>query len=274
MSLVQADKVTFGYNGRTVIDGLSFSVTPGRIVCLLGPNGCGKTTLLDCILGSHKLQQGSVRLDGTNVAQLRPHEVARRIAYVPQKHERTFPYLVHEIVTMGRAAYTGMFSSPKQADRSLAEQALEQLGIAHLSKRPYTQLSGGEGQLVMLARALVQATPVIIMDEPTAHLDLHHELIILETIVTLVRSHAKSIIIATHNPNHTFYFEAAGVTTTVALLKQGRFLDQGTPQQTICPATMRELYGIDAGIVSYMHGKDQTIKQLIPVSAASHYGKS
>ncbi len=265
MALVQIENARFGYDGTDIFRDLSFTVSKGEIFCLLGPNGCGKTTLLDCILGTHRLREGSITINGQDISTLRSGRIAHHLAYVPQTHERTFPYTVKEIVLMGRAAYTGVFGSPSRADAELAESALETVGVQHLQNRPYTRLSGGEGQLVMIARALVQETPVIILDEPTAHLDFRNELIILEKIVELVRDTGVSIIMATHFPNHIFYFENKFIATQVALLHEGRFLDVGSPGETLTENTMEMLYGIETRIMS--HSSDGIEhKQILPIN--------
>ncbi|MEI6125743.1 MAG: ABC transporter ATP-binding protein [Pseudomonadota bacterium] len=272
MPLIDVAGAAFSYGRETIFHGIDFSVNRGEIFCLLGPNGCGKTTLLDCILGTQKLKAGSILLEGKDTAGFRPGQVAHHVAYVPQKHERTFPYSVYEIVKMGRTAHIGLFGSPSQADDDIARHALESFGIAHLGNRPYTQLSGGEGQLVMIARALAQMTPVIIMDEPTAHLDFRHELVIMETIIHLVRDKGISVIMATHFPNHAFYFQNNGAATTVALLHEGSFLAAGIPADVICEEKMQKLYRVHTTLVSYdTHGR-RGLKQIIPVSTVNNNG--
>ena len=187
------------------------------------------------------------------------------MAYVPQKHERTFPYTVLDIVKMGRAFYTGLFSIPSRADTLLAKSVLRKMGIDHLQDRPYTQLSGGESQLVLIARALVQQTPIIIMDEPTVHLDFRHELKILETVVRLVRDSGITVLMATHFPNHAFYFQNNGVRITVAMLSEQKFLDTGPPDKVVCREHLRKLYGVETCLVNYRCGNG-THKQVIPIS--------
>lgn len=268
MPLIEARGVGFGYNGKSVFQDISFGVEQGDIFCLLGPNGCGKTTLLDCILGHLKPQTGKVLLNGQDIIGIRPEQIARQIAYVPQIHDKTFPYKVLDIVLMGRAAYIGMFGRPGKEDVAIAEGALEVIGIAHLKERPYTQLSGGEVQLVMVARALAQKTPVIIMDEPTAHLDFKHELLIMEKVVELVQNQGITILMATHFPNHCFYFENRGLNTRVAMMSKMNFMTMGSPSEVLSETNLRELYDVNTRLVSWALDTERELKQIIAISTA------
>ena len=266
MALVDVRNASFSYGALKIFEELSFSVSKGEIFCLLGPNGCGKTTLLDCILGFHRLQSGSITIQGKEIGRFRPGRIARSLAYVPQRHERTFPYTVREIVTMGRAAYLGIFETPSQEDRNIADQALATIGIEHLRDRPYTQLSGGETQLVMIARALVQEAPVVVLDEPTAHLDFRYELVIMEIITRVVKENGLSIIMATHFPNHAFYFQNSGITTVTALLHDKMFLAKGPPETIITEESLKKLYGVTARVVSVEGENGTMMKYIVPVS--------
>ncbi len=266
MHLVDVHDASFSYGAHRVFEKVSFTVDQGEIFCLLGPNGCGKTTLLDCILGFHACESGSISICGLSSKQRRPAHTARYMSYVPQKHESTFPYRVIDVVTMGRAPYLGIFQAPSRRDFRIAGEALERLGIAHLGNRPYTQLSGGETRLVMIARALVQQTPIIIMDEPTAHLDFHYELLIMEVITGLVRDNGISVIMATHFPNHAFYFQNNRVNTTAALLHNGSFLSVGSPDEVIDTEHLKSLYGVDTRIIAL--NTPGTMKHIIPLRTA------
>ncbi|MDX9786108.1 MAG: ABC transporter ATP-binding protein [Desulfobacterales bacterium] len=265
MPLLSVEHVGFSYDRQQILQDISFNVEKGEVFCLLGPNGCGKTTLIDCILGVQRFKSGRIRVSGESIVGIPPGTLARSISYVPQCHERTFPYTVLEIVMMGRAAYTGLFSGPKLADRRIAELALESIGIAHLKTRPYTRLSGGEGQLVMIARAIAQSAPLVIMDEPTAHLDYKNELMVLENIAGLVRERGISVIMATHFPNHAFFFENNAISTTVAMLKDTRFIEIGAPETVLRAKEIKTLYGIQADIITYWNGSDRPGKQVIPI---------
>jgi len=266
MPLLNVDKINFAYDQRDILKDISFYVNKGEIFFLLGPNGCGKTTLLDCVLGLLKPRQGNIRVNGTDIKGIRAEAIARQVAYVPQSHEKTFPYTVKDIVLMGRAAYIGMFGAPSAEDMDIIDEALTLVGIIHLRDRHYTQLSGGEGQLVMIARALAQKTPLIVMDEPTAHLDFKHELIIMERIVELVRETDMSILMATHFPNHAFYFQNNAIATRVALMNNSRFLAAGNPADVLTEENMKLIYNINARVVSYNIDVNCEIRQVVPIS--------
>jgi iron complex transport system ATP-binding protein len=269
MSLVSVRDVSFAYAAKPVFNRISFSVEKGEIFCLIGPNGCGKTTLLDCILGLHQFNSGTLELMGKKAARRKPRKIARTMAYVPQVHERTFPYTAREIVTMGRAVHLGFFQSPSRKDGRLADEAMARIGIRHLSQRPYTQLSGGEVQLVMIARALVQQTPIIIMDEPTAHLDFRYELVIMETISALIKEKHLSVIMATHFPNHAFYFQSKQIRTSIALFHKGSFLAVGDPESVIDKTKLETLYGINADVISLTNSEGKTMKHIIPLNTTT-----
>lgn len=266
MALIEARGVSFGYNDIPLFQDINFSIEPGELFCLLGPNGCGKTTLLNCILGHLKLLEGEILLNGSNISCIRPEQIARQIAYVPQTHEKTFPYTVLDVVLMGRAAYIGMFGRPEKEDLAIAEGALATVGITHLRDRRYTQLSGGEVQLVMVARALTQRTPVIVMDEPTAHLDFRHELVIMEKVVELVQKQGLAILMATHFPNHCFYFENSGIKTRVAMMSNMNFLAAGSPSTVLSEKNLEQLYNVNTRVVSFPMDAEQELKQIIAIS--------
>lgn len=265
MALVEVRNLSFSYGNQKVLEDISFKLGAGEIFCLFGPNGCGKSTLLECVLGILKIPRGCVYLNGRDVRNLRPAETARHMSYVPQLHEKTFPYTVEEVVLMGRAAYTGMFSSPSEEDYAAVEETIRRVGIQRLRRKLYTQLSGGELQLVMIARALAQQTPVMIMDEPTAHLDFRHELIILETAVQLVRETDLSILMATHFPNHAFYFSNNDNPTTVALMDSCKFAAVGPPEKVLSEQSMRQTFNVDSRMISCHWDGNKEFHQLVAI---------
>jgi len=247
-SIIEIRNGSFAYGDKSVFENITLTISRGEILCLFGPNGCGKTTLLDNILGYHKLQSGSILIEGENISCLNKAEIAKRIAYVPQVHDKSFPFKVMDIVVMGRTPHIGSISSPSSKDYSIADEAIEAVGIKHLKHRIYTTLSGGETQLVILARAIAQDTSIIIMDEPTSHLDFRHELILLELITELVRTKKISIIMSTHSPNHAFYFENAGVPAKIALMHNKNIMTSGLPNEIISEKNMERIFNITSKV--------------------------
>ncbi|GAB6097050.1 ABC transporter ATP-binding protein [Desulfatiferula olefinivorans] len=264
MALIDVTDMSYAYGARPVFDRVSFTVKEGSVFCLIGPNGCGKTTLLDCILGVLTPDSGTLMILGREAASCGSAWRVRSMAYVPQSHEGAFPYTVLDMVLMGRTAHLPFFSSPGRQDAAVALDALDKVGIVAMRDRPFTMLSGGERQLVLIARALAQETPVIVMDEPTAHLDFSHEFIVLETITALVREKGLAVIMATHFPNHAFYFENHGIDTQVAMLRHGGFIRSGTPEAVLTREYIHTLYGIDSTIVTFDQN-GRTRKHVIPV---------
>lgn len=235
----------YGTTRKKTLSGASLIVEEGSCLCLMGVNGCGKSTLIDCILGENKPSSGSIRLCGKDVSAMTPAQRARMMSYVPQVHERTFPYEVEHIVLMGRTAHAGLFDEPSgDRDLLLAAEALEACGISHLARRPYTSLSGGEMQMVMLARALVQDTPLVVMDEPTAHLDFRNEMLFLETVERLVLHRGATVLMATHSPNQAFHLASSGVPTRVALMREGVVCTQGSPREVLTANALQHVFGV------------------------------
>jgi len=267
--LMTIKEAAFDYQSKQVFHDINFELHAGEIFCLFGPNGCGKSTLLECILGLLKLKNGNIYIKDTDINLLKPKEIAQQIAYVPQVHKKTFPYKVIDIVLMGRAANTGFFGTPDPADLEIAEQSLSVVGMDKYRDTPYTMLSGGETQLIMLARALAQQTPIIVMDEPTAHLDFKHELVILENVVKLVKEQGVALIMATHFPNHAFYFENKGIRTLVALMNNKSFADFGAPSSIISEINMRKTFNIDSKLIDFPLAVGERIRQIIPVNTVS-----
>nr|WP_319491477.1 ABC transporter ATP-binding protein [uncultured Desulfobacter sp.] len=264
-TLIQIRDAGFSHTGTQVFDRVDLTVSKGESLCLLGPNGCGKTTLLDCLLGINTLDKGSIIIDQTPITRMSAAQTARYLAYVPQRHSSSFSFTVMDILLMGRTPYTALFSSPSARDRKKAEALLESLGLLHLKDRNYTRLSGGETQLVMILRALVQDTPVIVMDEPTAHLDFKNELLVLETIARMIRDRGLTLIMATHFPNHAFFLENAGLPVQVCFMHQGRIQTAGTPSQALTGENISRVFGVKAAVVTEQIRDNGEIKQIIPI---------
>jgi len=266
---IRAENVSFSYDGMPILASMSLEVAQGELCCLVGVNGCGKSTFLDCILGINTPATGTVTIDGYSIAGMNATERARRLAYVPQVHDRTFPYRVKDIVLMGRTAYQTGLGSPDEEDRSIVERALATCGIDKLAERPYTQLSGGEMQMVILARALVQQTPYLLMDEPTAHLDFRNEMLFMETVTRLAREGGVGILMATHSPNQAFYLQESGLPTKVAMMLDGTIALEGTPDETLTPDNLRRVYGIEVCLMEDHLDDGRAIRRVAPLSTTA-----
>ena len=258
MNILEARQLTFSYDGkRNIFENLDLAVAPGQIRCIIGPNGCGKTTLIDCLLGLNVPAEGGIYVaeagsDGgmKNIRDMKAAELAAHIAYVPQGHRTTFGFTVLDVVTMGRTYAQKMFSPPGKEERIIARQALERVGLTGFEDRDYTRISGGELQLVIIARAIAQQARVLVMDEPTAHLDFRHELQVMEVVSSLVREDGLSVIMATHFLNQAFDMEYAGVDTHVSLMADGHFACEGTPHDVLTEKHLEDAFGIRAEIIN------------------------
>lgn len=239
-----AHRLAFGYPGRMVGLNVSLGVAPGEALALLGPNGGGKTTLLKTMLGLLRPQGGEVTLDGHRLAGMPIAARARLIGYVPQAHAGAFAFAVREVVLMGRTAHLGLFARPSAADRAIAEATLAELGISHLADQPYTMISGGERQLVLIARALAQEPRYIVLDEPTASLDFGNQGKVMRQIGTL-RARGLGVLFTTHDPN-----QALRHASRVALLRRGELLGQGAPDEMLTGERLAALYGAGVETVS------------------------
>ena len=265
MNAVKIENASFAYDDAEVFTDITLSVAKGEIYCLFGPNGCGKTTLLNNILGVLEPKKGKIFIEGKEVGSYRPRDLARQMAYVPQNHEKTFPYRVHEVVLMGRTPYTGIFTSPGREDIAICESALSSAGIGHLKDRIYTTLSGGETQLVMLARALAQAAPLIVMDEPASHLDFRHELLLLETIRDLVQEKGLTVILTTHDPNHAFYFENHGLPVTIAVMHEKSISLSGSPAEILQEDNMAQIFNVDSRVFTHREKDETILRYIVPL---------
>lgn len=248
--ILEARDVSFSYGKGLALDHLSLGVEQGSLLCLMGRNGSGKTTLLDCMMGVLTPSAGCVDLLGRPINKYRRHEIARHISYLPQIHGITFPYTVREMVMLGRLAYASAFGSPRPEDEEACEEAMREAGVYEFRDKAYSSLSGGEIRLVLLARALCQRTEIILMDEPTVFLDFRNEMLFLQRVAELTDAGRTTVVMATHSPNHAFYFESAGVPVRAALMDKGRLAALGAPSDVITPAAAAAVFGVEAEVAS------------------------
>jgi len=241
--ILTVEGLAFGYRTKLVGSDVSLAVAEGEVLCLLGPNGGGKTTLFKTLLGLLPPQAGRVTVQGKDIAALSRTEIARLIAYVPQAHIGYFPFTVFDVVLMGRTAHIGSFAAPSAHDHAVVASALSQLGIDHLADAVYTRISGGERQLALIARALSQESRILVMDEPTASLDFGNQVRVLDRIVALSRR-GIAVILSTHDPDQAFL-----CADRVALLGGGRLAGLGRPTDMITPENLKRLYGVDVAVL-------------------------
>jgi iron complex transport system ATP-binding protein len=234
---LEARELSVGYPGHLVGSGISLTVSPGEVLCLLGPNGAGKTTLFRTLLGLQRPLAGAVTIDTTPLARLRPAEIAKRMAYVPQAHVTEFSYSVLDVVLMGRTARLRPFASPGANDERIAAEKLVGLGIGDLADADYTRISGGQRQLVLIARALAQETPLLVMDEPTASLDFGNQAMVLARIRDLA-AEGYGVVLSTHDPDHALL-----VAHRVAVIAGGGLRAVGATNEVVTGAMLSGVYG-------------------------------
>jgi len=254
--VLEVKNLSFGFPGRIVGRGVSFTLAEGEAMCVLGPNGGGKTTLFRTILGLLAPHAGEIVFEGKNLSSLSRPEIARRIGYVPQGHAAYFAYSVKEMVLMGRTAHLGAFAAPGRHDHEVADRSLEALGIAHLAAKPITEVSGGERQLAMVARALAQEPRLLVMDEPTASLDFGNQVRVLERIQNLKEKNI-AILFSSHDPDHAFLGAQKAM-----LLGEGRALESGAPRDVIRPDSLQRLYGVPVQVVRLDGGRQACLPAL------------
>jgi iron complex transport system ATP-binding protein len=235
---LEVQDLSFSYGDHAVLRDISFSLEEGKFLGLLGPNGVGKSTLFRCVLGLEKKHSGKITVAGEGIKRKSPADLARKIAYVPQTHSLAFNYSALDMVIMGTASQRREWSVPGNREKQAAEEAMELLGIAELRFRGFRLLSGGEQQLVLIARALVQQARLLVMDEPTANLDYGNQLRILTHIKNL-SAQGYSIILSTHNPDHAFLFA-----DQVLALHNSRIAASGPPGEVLSADLIALLYGI------------------------------
>jgi iron complex transport system ATP-binding protein len=246
---LQANDLAIGYHGRRVGENISLALEPGEVLCLLGPNGAGKTTLFRTLLGLLPALSGSVTVGPDRLETLRPAEIAQRIAYVPQAHVTEFSFTVLDVVLMGRTARLSAFAGPSAADVAVARDKLASLGIEELAAHDYTRISGGQRQLALIARALAQEAPILVLDEPTASLDFGNQAIVLGRIRDLTAK-GFGIVLSTHDPDHALL-----LATRVAIIADGGLRALGTPEEVVTAEALSSVYRTDVRIEKTSSGR-------------------
>lgn len=243
--IITVNDLHFSYGKHPVLEGIDFALHRGEVVSLLGPNGCGKSTLIRLILKLIHAKQGEIWLQNQSIHRYSHRKIAKHIAYIPQYHNVPFNYSVLEMVMMGRVSKSGFFAAASMNDRDTAFASLERIGIDHLAHRPFGQLSGGQKQMVLLARALTQEVNTFIMDEPVSGLDYGNQIRLLELINDLA-AQGYTFLKTTHYPDH-----ALMVSTRVVVMNHGKIIANGNPEDVINPAMIREVYGIEADLITH-----------------------
>jgi len=236
MKMIKVDGLYFSYGKVPILEDIGFSVGKGKLCGLFGPNGSGKTTLFKCCLNFLKAHAGSVRMNGRDVDKLSVSEMAKIVSYVPQNHSPPFPFLVKEMVLMGRSPHLRGVFGVSCEDREKAHEAMEKAGILDLADRQYNQLSGGQRQMVLMARAMAQETPIMFLDEPTAALDFSNQMRIWRIMRDIVDS-GVTILACSHDPNHVSWF-----CDDVIVMGQRSIIASGIPSEVINDRTLDSLY--------------------------------
>lgn len=235
--IISIQNLSYAYNrDKTVLQNISAKISSGDLVTLLGPNGVGKSTLLNCISGLLPLEKGVVSLAGKDITTMNIRQIAQVVAYVPQKFETNFDYTVREYVMMGRTAHKSIFALPTEEDFRIVEESLEKLDILHLQERSFNEISGGEQQQVCIARAIAQQPKLIVLDEPTSALDYDNQIKVLN-LTKRLSDLGYSVLMTTHNPEHSLLLNSL-----VWVLNRDGQLIAGTAEELISEQTLRKLY--------------------------------
>ena len=257
MMSLQIKNLDCGYDGQTIVSDLSFKLDAGELICILGPNGVGKTTLFKTILGFLPRQGGEVLIDGVDIKNYTRKKLAQKIAYVPQSHIPPFPFTVQDVILMGRTSRFEGARTPQQVDYAKADELMELLHIKHLANRSYTEISGGERQMVLVVRALAQEPHYLIMDEPTSNLDFGNQMRVLENVMRLTKE-GIGIVMTSHYPDHVFL-----CSSKVLLMKRNNTYCLGTSDEVLTEDNLTDAYGINVKIISACDEDGSTYKSCV-----------
>ncbi len=240
-SILNVERLSFHYphTKKNILNDISFKIKSKSICGLLGPNGSGKSTLFRCCMNFLQAQEGHIHVQGNDLHNLSPAQLAKYIAYVPQEHKQPFPFLVEDMVLMGRTSRMKSSISPKQEDIEKSKICMEKVGISHLHHKPFNQLSGGQRQLVLIARALAQESPLMLLDEPSSALDFNNQILVWKLLQELVNDDI-TILVCSHDPNHILWF-----CTDTLILSEGKVVAQGHPHELLKADAFSKIYGTD-----------------------------
>lgn len=262
--MIKVENVSFSYGKNRILNDISFHVDKGEYICILGANGCGKTTLLKTMLGFLKPEQGTVFLYGENIHRMDEREMAKKIAYIPQSHNPPFPFTVMDVVLMGRTPHLSRTCRPTEKDVSIARESMSRLGVLKYARKRYTELSGGQRQMVIIARALTQQPDILIMDEPTASLDFGNQYTVLAHMLSLARD-GMSILMVTHNPDHALY-----CADRIIAMRDGKIISLGQSQDVMNEPTMQSIYDMVIKIRDVNISANSNATVCIPVPEIVH----
>lgn len=261
-ALLQVRDLRCGYGRKDpieIVHGASFDVHAGEFMCVIGANGCGKTTLLKSLMGILPALGGSVSVKGDDVFAFSERDLARCFAYIPQAHTPPFPFSVADVVMMGRTPHVNHLARITEQDRAIAYWALDLLGIKEIARKAYTMLSGGQQQLVLIARALTQQSDILIMDEPTASLDFGNQQLVLSRMRGL-SAMGKAVIMVTHDPDHALL-----CADRVVVMERGNVIMEGSARECITTQMVQRIYGTDARVLDVDVGGGRTERVCIPL---------
>ncbi len=238
--MLEVKNVSVKYDGREILRDISFGIEAGEIAVLIGANGAGKTTILKAINGGVAASSGEVLLDGRSIGKMRRREIAKKIAVVAQENETKFPVSVEEFILAGRFAHSSAFGWETEEDETAAEREMKACGLLNFRNRMMNELSGGERQRVVLARALAAETELLMLDEPTANLDLSHQALMFRLIREKCETRALGSLVITHDLNL-----AAAFADKIILLGGGKIIASGSPNEVLLAENLKDVYGID-----------------------------
>jgi iron complex transport system ATP-binding protein len=261
------EKLFFRYNSHYQISDVNFQIKTGEILGIIGPNGCGKTTLIKLLCNLLKAESGTIDLYGKSINKIDGNDLAKSVAYVPQNIEIIFPFTVFEVVLMGRAPYLNGIGFEKENDYTIANKLIEELDIKTIMHKPYNTLSGGEKQRVSIARALCQEPKIILLDEPNAHLDISHQLEIFNFIKKLNNEKKVTVISVSHDLNlASFFFDR------ILCMKEGKIITSGSPSEVLTKENIRSIFETDVEVDDFYKGKPRIT--VMPTMQKNAYEKN